>query len=299
MQYMKVILQVLEGENKKDIKEIQRKINSLLGIKLKIDGLNGRNTQKAISLLSSDKIKLLATHLIVILPNNYVFLEETIVTKEFVDETAPEVNSFISDKENIMNYLDKEEGHLFHHNRSEKSVTSPYGIYKRVFKKAPIWTYFSGLGINFSSYTNHRSSYRNRKRANKLLRKSTKVRAKTRELCWLHYVKHFMNLKVFNILGSKASLTYFSISVNSGMGNSAKLLQKILGTKADGMVGKNTLRLLRELTLSDNELNSLLLNIMADFYRGLIRDDPIAYKQYHKGWYKRLKRLGYRGKKLI
>ena len=73
-----------------------------------------------------------------------------------------------------------------------------------------------------------------------------------------------------------ASLSHFDACVNVGVAQAAKFLQRIVGTREDGVVGPLTLGALtsaleRE---SPSSLAGLLARQRIPFYRGLAKRDP-------------------------
>ncbi len=194
------------------------------------------------------------------------------------------------EKELILNYLASAEGLVIHWNRKESNYTSPYGVYKKSFPHAKVIKYIDSLFHKYKLNITRKNS----KLINTYL--TLIERTTIRELAYSFYVNEFMNQKVDSVLKNKrlkkTRLSYFSISVNGGVGRGNKALQTGLNVTVDGGIGNQTLSVLNAFNGKDNLLNVKLLNYMKDFYDYLIRRNFNKYGINKNGWYNRLRKLG-------
>ena len=114
------------------------------------------------------------------------------------------------------------------------------------------------------------------------------MKSLTKEQALEIYNKDYIEDPGFNNISDdylKANLVDFG--VNSGPVTAIKQLQKILGTKADGIIGPNTLQKVEDY---EGDLNSDLFEARRDFYKGVIERQP-EKKIYEQGWENRLRSL--------
>jgi len=195
-------------------------------------------------------------------------------------------------EDRILEYLGRAEGTVIHWNRRESAYTSPYGVYKKSFPNSKIIKYIDSL---FKKYA-LRETPGNAIKLNYLL--SNDEKEQIRILAYAFYVKHFLDKKLNAIFEEmkfyNSALTFFSNSVNGGKARGVKVLQKALKLKADGILGKKTRTAVRTFKGSDEILNQLMLAEMYHFYNRLIKNNPKRYARFKRGWYNRLKNLGFR-----
>jgi lysozyme family protein len=90
----------------------------------------------------------------------------------------------------------------------------------------------------------------------------------------------------------------FDWGVNAGTGLATRKLQEIVGTKADGKIGKNTLEALNKYVdkYGEDTLAIEILQKRLEHYNSLIASDPQKYGYWQEGWDNRLKYLADRYK---
>jgi len=204
---------------------------------------------------------------------------------EFVEKVTKSMTA----KDSIMGYLGRYEGTIVHWNKGETAFTTPYGVYGKPFPKAEPIEYIQDLA---KKYTGSRLVKRNRKQLALLNVKLTrKEKEKIKDLCWDFYVKNFMDALVIPLLNAKANLSYFSCCVNGGKIRGAKVLQKAVGAKPDGVIGNGTLGKIRLAIKRGVNINNGILNAMLAFYKYLIKKYPRRFKKYKNGWFARIKGL--------
>jgi len=82
---------------------------------------------------------------------------------------------------------------------------------------------------------------------------------------------------------TKLAENVFDMAVNAGPSRAIRLLQEAAGAQADGVIGPQTLRAVKEAGVNTNDYSDQRLN----FYHGLAAADPDSYERYLKGWSKR------------
>jgi len=85
----------------------------------------------------------------------------------------------------------------------------------------------------------------------------------------------------------------FDSAVNLGRGTTIKQLQKAVGSKSDGIIGKKTLKAVEEF-INKNGIEKLkeeLIYSRADRYQQLHGSNPEKYGKYVNGWMNRLRDL--------
>jgi lysozyme family protein len=100
-----------------------------------------------------------------------------------------------------------------------------------------------------------------------------------------------MGLDKFPSSAVKAVL--FDDGFNSGGGTAIKSLQQIVGTKADGLVGKNTMKAYKKYVEKNGEtaLINSLLNDREQRYFNLATQKPREHQQHINGWINRVNTL--------
>lgn len=97
----------------------------------------------------------------------------------------------------------------------------------------------------------------------------------------------------FDAFPEKVAGLMFDFGVHSGPSTAVKHLQRIVGTKDDGIIGKNTVTAVENYIKENGEesLRSALLDDRANFIKELILSDPEKYSGYAKGWDNRIGRM--------
>jgi len=81
------------------------------------------------------------------------------------------------------------------------------------------------------------------------------------------------------------ALVVFDTAVNTGCKQAIRMLQKVLGATVDGVIGTETMRLVR--AVSDQRTLAIeLIQMREQFYKDLIVRKP-SMKVFEKGWYNR------------
>ena len=101
-------------------------------------------------------------------------------------------------------------------------------------------------------------------------------------------------------MNSPLDLIQFDVSINSGVKNANKMLQKAINKAfgsnilvVDGIIGKNTMRYLSQVSDTDikaKQLSYIYLDIRASFYEDIIKRDP-TQNVFRKGWMNRIQNL--------
>ncbi|MCK9429629.1 MAG: N-acetylmuramidase [Candidatus Omnitrophica bacterium] len=102
---------------------------------------------------------------------------------------------------------------------------------------------------------------------------------RAKEIYWNDYYKP---LKIDNFINDRIAWQLFDFGVNAGIGTSAKMLQKILKTTQDGIIGKITL----EKVNLWNGKYPLYIHFISErikFYYKITDNDPTQMK-FFKGW---------------
>ena len=96
------------------------------------------------------------------------------------------------------------------------------------------------------------------------------------------YKKNYWDAVKADMLPSGCDVSVADLCVNAGPGRAAKLLQRVVGSKADGAIGKKTIAKVHDMEPKD--ILEKYYDARESFYRSL--DD---YKHYGKGWSRRNK----------
>lgn len=83
----------------------------------------------------------------------------------------------------------------------------------------------------------------------------------------------------------------FDFGVNSGPKESVKQLQRVIGAKADGVLGKETLAKVASYNGSMRDLQEAYLGAREDFYKSLAKSNPKKHGKSLKGWLNRIKSI--------
>ena len=196
----------------------------------------------------------------------------------------------------LENFLYHNEGDTIHYLKGEKGFTTPYGVYSVANPTSKPVLYCKTL------YKKYGLSYRLRRNAYILDTLITnKERIILKELAIKFYTPNYLGkmLDAFKD-NPKSLITYFSNSVNTGKARANKFLQHILGVKEDGKIGKQTLRKLEryKVSHSDTDISNDMLDAVADFYCTLITSRPKRYGRFKRGWLRRIRSIGYRGRRI-
>lgn len=105
------------------------------------------------------------------------------------------------------------------------------------------------------------------------------------------YKKHFwLSASCDKIEPARIAVKLFDMSVNFGVKTAVRILQKIVGTKQDGIVGPQTLCSINTMhEIHQADLLKGLVNACIDRYRKIVEEKP-GQRVFLKGWLKRAKR---------
>ena len=187
-------------------------------------------------------------------------------------------------KNYIMAYLAIEEGTVLHYNPTEKSFTTPYGIYAYWHPHTTIVKYIIRIAENHGY---HKITKDNVKRVNLIFTKTQ--RNAMRNMAYEFYMEEYLDMKLYNKLKYtnkiNTLLSVLSLSVNAHPRTGHILLQRALGVNPDGVIGNVTLSKLND--YSDDELNTKFLRYAKSFYLSITERD----RRYRKGYLNRIKNL--------
>ena len=159
-----------------------------------------------------------------------------------------------------------------HKNEGEDGWTF-MGIYQKAHPKADIWK-------ELQKYQEIESDP---KRLSQLL--CNNIHA-LQEVKNIYRQKYWNRAKLYDVKSQKIAEEIFVFGVNAGIERAIKLAQKIVGVKADGIVGPKTLAAL-------NSYNDKLFDIVfdageAEYYESLVRAKK-KYAKFENGWLNRAK----------
>ena len=98
------------------------------------------------------------------------------------------------------------------------------------------------------------------------------------------YKKNYWDRMKCDQLPSGLDLCVFDFGVNAGTGRSAKMLQRMIGTVADGGIGPNTLKKLDEF-IKENSIETAIERFGAK--RQLYYESLSTFKTFGRGWTRR------------
>jgi len=240
------------------------------GVNTLVDGIVGPMTIRAISMCDPSRL----------LSEIGALLVENKETNEYAVE-----NDNLKDV--IMKYLATAEGLHLHWNSNEKGFTTMYGVYAYSFPRAEPVRLANAYAVE-NGFRNITKSNVHKVDASLTLEQ----RRALKDAIFRFYTRNFMNEEVNEYLGNKSALSFFSNSVNGGMGRGYKSLQSALRVSADGKFGKGSFRALKSFDGSDDQLNAGILGYMYNFYVRLAK--KLKFKRYFKGWVNRLVGLGFK-----
>lgn len=190
-------------------------------------------------------------------------------------------------KEEFMKYLGKAEGLILHKNDGEDDYTAPFGIYRKYNKDTELIKYIDRLLLKFNLNPN---SKEDRDTFNNIMKEDTAIKNRVNYLAWeVVKIKYFID-GLTNRLSDKASLTFLSITILSGVKRAKKALQSALGVGIDGIVGKRTLAKLINLP-EGTVINNAMIDYTRNFLHNLVAMDEDKYGRFKNGWDNRLNKL--------
>jgi lysozyme family protein len=107
------------------------------------------------------------------------------------------------------------------------------------------------------------------------------------------YEKKYWKEPKIDLLPDEVSPFVFDMGVNSGAGTSIKILQKAVGAKVDGVIGKKTIAATQafiDKNGADALVEKLLTNRVAH-YDAVVARDPNTYGKFYQGWLNRISKL--------
>ena len=114
---------------------------------------------------------------------------------------------------------------------------------------------------------------------------SLEVNTKLQNLVEQFYFELFWQpLKANQIQNQTSADSVFDFAVNSGLSNSTRLVQSIVGTKIDGIIGEITLNKINSLDFA--HFQAALTVAKMEYYMNVIRKRPTS-KKFLLGWISR------------
>lgn len=100
----------------------------------------------------------------------------------------------------------------------------------------------------------------------------------------------YKKAKIDKINSERLQGVVFDHAVNAGVPVAIKSLQKIVGAKEDGIIGKDTIKALDSYIekYGEDVLGRELVMERANQYADLVTQDPQKYGRYQNGWFNRL-----------
>jgi lysozyme family protein len=108
--------------------------------------------------------------------------------------------------------------------------------------------------------------------------------------------EYYKKPKIDQLPSDKVQGLMFDWGVNAGTGTAIKKLQELVGTKADGKIGKKTVEAVNTYIEANGEdaLVFDILNSRTNHYSNLVQSNPQKYGQYEHGWMNRINKLAQR-----
>lgn len=106
------------------------------------------------------------------------------------------------------------------------------------------------------------------------------------------YKKHFwFSASCDRIKQARIAVKLFDMAVNFGVKTAARMLQKVIGTDQDGIIGPKTLSKINKVDLIDcPSILNRLCNVCEEKYMAIVERAP-EQKVFLNGWLKRAKRI--------
>lgn len=110
------------------------------------------------------------------------------------------------------------------------------------------------------------------------------------------YKKNYWEDPKINMLPREISASVFDYGVNAGQGTAIKAVQNIIGTKADGIIGKKTIAAINKYVEKNGvkELHKKILDNRVEHYNNLVISNPQKYSKYLSGWLNRVNTISQR-----
>ena len=108
------------------------------------------------------------------------------------------------------------------------------------------------------------------------------IKALTPDVVKPFYLKRYWNVCRCDDLPSGVDYVVFDIAVNSGPGRAAKFLQSAVGATPDGVIGPNTITIVKRTTLSPLDLITIICDRRERYWKSL----P-TFPTFGKGWLRR------------
>jgi lysozyme family protein len=202
------------------------------------------------------------------------------------DKVEVESPNSVGSKEALIQYLKSAEGGHVHWNKTESDFTTPGGVYAKLFPRSEPVVYVRKLAKKYDVNLRHRN-------LNQLAKLNNSMTKEEKRILWdkvYDFVTDkFIDKRVIDYLDANELLVYFSLALNGGLSRGNKALQTAIGVKADGKIGKGTLKALQN--GMDKDLIPGMLDYMQKFYDYLTTKNPKKYGMYKKGWHNRLVHL--------
>lgn len=99
-----------------------------------------------------------------------------------------------------------------------------------------------------------------------------------------YWTNFWLPIKAYEIQNQTSADSVFDFAVNSGISNSARLVQSIVGTKIDGVIGVITLNKINSMDFA--HFQAALTVAKMSYYMNIIRKRPTS-KKFLLGWISR------------
>jgi len=103
----------------------------------------------------------------------------------------------------------------------------------------------------------------------------------------IYYSKYWVPAKCQDMPG-KLSIAVFDTTVNSGQGRAVKILQQVIGAKVDGVIGKETIKKLKDFNVVN--ISNNFLEARESFYHAIVNRDA-TQSVFLRGWLRRIQYL--------
>ncbi len=152
-----------------------------------------------------------------------------------------------------------------------------------------------GYEGGYTQADGHNTNYGVRQDLYDVYRKENKLESKdVKDLNYAdvrkYYKSEYYDRYKLDKLPEKTSKMVFDFGVNAGTGTAIKKLQEIVGTKADGIIGKKTIEAVNKYIEKEGEdfLSHQILNKRGAHYIDLVDSDPAKNEKFLQGWMNRI-----------
>lgn len=144
------------------------------------------------------------------------------------------------------------------------------GIYQKANPSQIDWNYINAL-VDISG----------RERASVMLYHDYEVREKVQAI---YFNSYWSPLRLNQVHSQKVADEIFMMGVVSGVRNSAKIAQSLVGVVADGMIGSKSLEAINR--YNEDEFSRKFDQAEIDYFASLVKRNP-RYERFFDGWVNR------------